>query len=864
MAGSLSATVKDNNNNVISGATVSWSGNNDEVATIDANTGSVTLVSAGAVTFTAAYAGVSGQYAGSSATYQMTVTNSAPYVQPTVIEITPNYSFWGKTAQFSGNDYSELTGSKDNVTLAWSKGAGSTYANTNAMRFYKDNELTFTAPTGYEIKSILIAGENLPSDLGFSPEEFDTETLTWSGSSSSVTMSRPSNASSYVTINKYTITIGLPSTDPTINADDVDIAYNATAGIIEFSIGNEPSPAGTLTASTESDWLTVGTVGANVPFTCTENNTAAERTATVTLSYSYGNNESVTKEVTVTQARNPNVVPTIAQVRDQGTGSAVTKGVVTTITGSEKNKTAYIQDATAAIVVYGDFTAAVGDEIRVSGTLSAYKGLLEFTNPTVTVLSSGNTVAPTVMTIAEINSSSNQGWYVKIEDATVTVKDGQNTTIAQGENTILVHGITGVEYGVNDIITLEGNIGCFNTVQIANPTNVTVQEVTTPMIVVTPSVANCAATDEEGTLNITYENLPIEGVDDFKIEFYEAVGGNPSGEPDWIHVEIAEQDPNIGEGYVVSYIMDPNTGEARSAYFVVSANDSDGVAVSSDFVTINQAAPVVDYATLPFSWTSNYGSAPQGITNSDVSTGGSGSNAYLKFDANDDNIVLKINERPGVLSFTIKGNPSSGTAIEGTFKVQVSVDGLDYSDLETYTNISNSNHEESFAAIPGNVRFIKWVYVNKVSGNVALSNISLTELQPAAPDTYDRNLTAGDGGYWGTFYNGVADYQLPEGAQAFTMNSSKQLYRLGSNGRVIPAGTAVVIIADVEAVTLTKGGSPEAVATNGGDNILLGDDFPVEGDGTQYVLGKKNNVIGFYKFQGSEIPANRAYYVVSE
>ena len=62
----------------LSGATVTWSGNNDAVATIDASTGAVTLVGAGVVTFTAAYAGVSGEYKASSANYEMTVTDSTP------------------------------------------------------------------------------------------------------------------------------------------------------------------------------------------------------------------------------------------------------------------------------------------------------------------------------------------------------------------------------------------------------------------------------------------------------------------------------------------------------------------------------------------------------------------------------------------------------------------------------------------------------------------------------------------------------------------------------------------------------------------------------------------------------------------
>lgn len=80
-AGSLAATVTYIETPV-EGAFVTWSGNNDEIATIDAETGVVTLVAAGSVTFTATYAGNS-DYAGKTATYVMTVTNSDPDVPGT-------------------------------------------------------------------------------------------------------------------------------------------------------------------------------------------------------------------------------------------------------------------------------------------------------------------------------------------------------------------------------------------------------------------------------------------------------------------------------------------------------------------------------------------------------------------------------------------------------------------------------------------------------------------------------------------------------------------------------------------------------------------------------------------------------------
>lgn len=76
-AGTLTASVTYNDV-AIEGATITWSGNNDEVATIDAETGAVTLVGAGSVTFTASFAGVENEYNSASDTYKMTVTNSDP------------------------------------------------------------------------------------------------------------------------------------------------------------------------------------------------------------------------------------------------------------------------------------------------------------------------------------------------------------------------------------------------------------------------------------------------------------------------------------------------------------------------------------------------------------------------------------------------------------------------------------------------------------------------------------------------------------------------------------------------------------------------------------------------------------------
>lgn len=90
--------------------------------------------------------------------------------------------------------------------------------------------------------------------------------------------------------------------DPVISVENVTLAYDATEGEITYTIGNVVE-GGELTASvTSGDWLILGEIGASpITFTC-EANTGAERTATVTLTYTYNTNETVTKDVSITQA----------------------------------------------------------------------------------------------------------------------------------------------------------------------------------------------------------------------------------------------------------------------------------------------------------------------------------------------------------------------------------------------------------------------------------------------------------------------------------------------------------------------------------------------------------------------------------
>ena len=109
--------------------------------------------------------------------------------------------------------------------------------------------------------------------------------------------------------------------------------------------------------------------------------------------------------------------------------------------------------------------------------------------------------------------------------------------------------------------------------------------------------------------------------------------------------------------------------------------------------------------------------------------------------------------------------------------------------------------------------------------------------------------------YWASFFDASISYVLPDGAQAFTMKADKALYRVG-DGSVIPAGCAVIVVADRATLTLRQ---TSATATPEPGNMLIGTDSASNLNDV-FVLSKVGDNFGFYKFSGT-IPANKVYYV---
>lgn len=135
--------------NAVSGATVTYKSSVPDVATVNENTGAVSILATGTTVITASYDGDE-SYAASSATYTLNVT---PFGEFT----------WDATQQGYSNGASLMTVTDvtEPVQLVFSKGEGSNSpaysTETNkAVCFYANNTLKVSAPEGYAINGISI------------------------------------------------------------------------------------------------------------------------------------------------------------------------------------------------------------------------------------------------------------------------------------------------------------------------------------------------------------------------------------------------------------------------------------------------------------------------------------------------------------------------------------------------------------------------------------------------------------------------------------------------------------------------------------------------------------------------------------
>lgn len=162
----------------------------------------------------------------------------------------------------------------------------------------------------------------------------------------------------------------------------------------------------------------------------------------------------------------------------------------------------------------------------------------------------------------------------------------------------------------------------------------------------------------------------------------------------------------------------PSTAAAGTYYYYCVATNSEGSATSS-VATITVKGPTV--ASLPFSFDGGRDdiATKDGMSQSGLGTDYSAS-PKLKFDTQGDNVIINFNEAAKKVTYTIKGNGTSGTY---AFDVMESADGVAYTTIHSHSSISDATSYTD--NLDTESRFVKFVYTTKASGNIALGKISI-------------------------------------------------------------------------------------------------------------------------------------------
>ena len=389
---------------------------------------------------------------------------------------------------------------------------------------------------------------------------------------------------------------------------------------------------------------------------------------------------------------------------------ALVQGVVTFLEG----RNVFIQDNTAGIDLYLNSNTvpsglALGDMVKAYGKLANYGGLLELTGISgnnenqFSILSTGNTLPVAVKTIAEIvedfnGSNALQATRVQIENATIgSINTSGNTTITQGDNSIIIYKIPAVEGLMEgDIVTITGVIGAFsNVLRLRVATAADVLFTHPAGITVTPAaLSGFSYVYEEGPS--TVKTFTISGVS--------------LTAPTYIYPSENYQISSFpGETFYPENMITINTTGTYNYTIKVRLKAGLEIGAYNESLTISQAE--IDDVTLPLSGnvTGNVPPQPQGDYTrvSDLSQVTSGSKVIFaaRFDENADHyyaMTAQASGKPeGVLFTSVAGTaetlPAEITDVEDTFYWTVDVDGANYTFTNANGDVLGYNSSTNFA-----------------------------------------------------------------------------------------------------------------------------------------------------------------------
>ena len=344
--------------------------------------------------------------------------------------------------------------------------------------------------------------------------------------------------------------------------------------------------------------------------------------------------------------------------------------------------------------------------------------------------------------------------------------DGQSSNqlyVYRGKYINGANFVSEAQLQVGDQVTVFGDLYIYGETKEFKPKNYLTRWYRPTSIVVAPSQYefNCNATS--GSIDVFYSDDIQVNFNNPTLQFCDADGNEvPSATYEWLQVSLSQTND-----WDLMYDIEANSSDQpRTAYLKVLCQDQNGNNIESNLITITQNEYRPDFAELPFEFNGVRDDIEgiDGLTQNNLGEDYAASTSpttRLKFESktvngvvNVSSLVLKINEAPGILSYNIKANSSSG-AWSGTFKVQASADGLSWNDMYEYngSNLNATVRQDTINNLPPTTRYIRWIYVTKSNGNVGLGNINLTKA-PCAIEIVQPTI---DGTQVGTIYTNAQE-----------------------------------------------------------------------------------------------------------
>lgn len=147
--------------------------------------------------------------------------------------------------------------------------------------------------------------------------------------------------------------------------------------------------------------------------------------------------------------------------------------------------------------------------------------------------------------------------------------------------------------------------------------------------------------------------------------------------------------------------------------------------------TVISDDPLIQPLPLPLSHGGPWSPLPAGFLGQDLgapyatSLGGDSAPGSARFDTTGARLIIAFDAPADTLSYHLRGNPASGTATSGTFRVRHSADGDSFTDLRVITDKNNT--DQPFTdTLPSTARYVAFELSQKNSGNLQLDRLLIT------------------------------------------------------------------------------------------------------------------------------------------